>query len=411
MGLAGCRESLLSLAGGAAAQGAQGRAESAIDALAARVTDPARDAKYDTARARIAHGALIPSRVWKDTSAWTHSSDKARALLIGGHFTDGRYRLEAARTVPLPARTADSRHFIQLTRLADGEYAWDTDVAYALGTLRARDVAAFVRLLLTAGEGRSEAQLRADYRSAIPRAARVMGQLFRMDSIHTAHLADGSTLSTLHATITPRGIEDRFPSFAEYMRKYAENARMHWRLAGPTGGVYTDFQMRDGRIRIRTRSRDRHLVPVAGPAAAMPDTLVLLGDFTLKVRIFTAGIREYRAAFILGNTPNATSFTVISREEPEWVLPLVTERLLRSPLRRPFQGQGASFRMAVTDSAGAQSLLLRQLHLEVQESAILRFLTRLSSAAYGDFAGKVEREQYQWLREVLAGLVLDLRAL
>ena len=156
---------------------------------------------------------------------------------------------------------------------------------------------------------------------------------------------------------------------------------MHWRLASRAGGVYFDFQMRDGRIRIRTRSRNHELLPIAGASAPLPDSLVLLGDFTLKVRIFTAGIRDYRADFTLGNTPTSTSFTVVSREEPGWILPLVGERLLRTPLRRPFQGEGAMFRMSVTDSAGAQSILLRQLHLEVKESSILRFLTRLSSTA------------------------------
>jgi len=392
-------------------QASKARAEIAIDALAARVADPWRDAKYDTARARIATGALIPSRVWNDTAAWTHSTDRTRELLIGGRFTGSRYRLEAARTVPWPTRPAESRHGIRLTRLVNDEFAWDTEVAYALGTVRARDVAALVRLLVTASEGRSDAQLRADYRGALPRASATMGQLFRMDTIHTAHLPDGSTLATISASLTPAGIQGRYPNFATYMQKYAENARMHWRIANAAGGTYFDFQMRDGRIRIRSRSKGRQLIPIVGDAVAMPDTLVLHGDVTLKIRIFTAGIRDYRAAFILANEPGSTAFSVVSREEPEWVLPLITERLLRSPLRRPFQGEGALFRMAVTDSAGAQSILMRELHLEVRESAILRFLTRLSSTAYGDFAGKVEREQYAWLRELLSGMVLDIRGL
>ena len=402
---------MLALGGEGSPQAIKGRAETAFDALAARVADPSRDAKYDTARARIAHGALIPSRVWKDTAAWTSSTENTRTLLIGGRYTGTRYRLEASRAVSWPARAADSRHAIGLTRLTSDEYAWDTDVAYALGSVRARDVAALVRLLLTAAEGRDEAELRADYRATLPRASAVMGQLFRMDSIHTSRLPDGSTLATVNATITPKGIEARYPNFAKYMGKYGESARMHWRLANRAGAVYFDFQMRDGRIRIRSRSRNRELLPIAGANAPLPDTLVVLGDFTLKVRIFTAGIRDYRAAFTLENTPRSTAFKVVSREEPGWILPLVGERLLRTPLRRPFQGEGAMFRMGVTDSTGAQTILRRELHLEVKESSILRFLTRLSSTAYGDFAGKVEREQYAWLRELLGGMVLDIRGL
>ena len=334
-----------------------------------------------------------------------------RTLLIGGRFTGTRYRLDAAPIVAHPSRPAESRHDITLTRIADGEYAWDTDVDYALGTVRARDVATMIRLLLTSAEGREGDQVRNDYRRTIPRTSRVMGQLFRMDSLHTASLDDSSTLGTLYATMTPAAIQERYPHFAKYMRKYAESAKIHWRLADRDGATFFDFQMRDGQIRIRTRSRDRRLVPIAGPQRPLPDTLVLHGDFTLKVKIFTAGFRNYRASFVLTNTPRLTAFTVESREEPAWVLPLVTERLLRTPLRRPFQGRGATFRMGVADSAGAQTILLRELHLEVQESAILRFITSLSSTAYGDFAGKAEREQLEWLRELLTALGEDVGGL
>ncbi|HET9455302.1 MAG TPA: hypothetical protein VFO66_13535 [Gemmatimonadaceae bacterium] len=403
-----CREPMVALGG--SLQG-RDRAATAIDALAARVADPLRDAKYDTARARIAVGALLPSRVWGDTAAWNSSTPSTRALLVGGRYAGSRYRLDAAPTVPWPDSPADSRHGILLTRIAEDEYAWDTDVAYALGSVRARDVATMVRLLFTSAEGRTEAELRADYRSAIPRTSRVMGQLFPLDSIHTARLADSSTLASVYARITPAGIEQRLPNFAKYMRKYAETAKMHWRLADASGATFLEFRLRDGGILIRLRSRNGELIPIVGPARQLPDTLVLHGDMTLKVRIFTAGFRNYRSRFVLTNTARSTAFAVESRQEPEWVLPLVTERLLRAPLRRPFQGEGALFRMSVRDSAGAQTILLRELHLEVKESAILRFISRLSSTAYSDFAGKVEREQLLWLRDLLTGLAADVRAL
>ena len=96
--------------------------------------------------------------------------------------------------------------------------------------------------------------------------------------------------------------------------------------------------------------------------------------------------------------------------EPEWVLPLITERLLRTPLRRPFQGSGAMFRIGVRDSVGGQTILLRRLHLEVQESAILRFVGRLGATAMGDYQGLAEREQLAWLREFFAGVVADVAA-
>jgi hypothetical protein len=92
------------------------------------------------------------------------------------------------------------------------------------------------------------------------------------------------------------------------------------------------------------------------------------------------------------------------------VLPLITEHLLRAPLRRPFQGNGAMFRLGVRDdSAGGQTLLERRLHLDVQESLILRFIGRLGAVAVSEYAGKAEREENAWLAEVFSALVADVR--
>jgi hypothetical protein len=79
-------------------------------------------------------------------------------------------------------------------------------------------------------------------------------------------------------------------------------------------------------------------------------------------------------------------------------------------LRRPFEGEGALFRIGVRDSAGAQSILYRTLRLEVQESAILRFVARLGAIAISDYAGEVEREEMAWLRELFTALLADVRA-
>lgn len=386
------------------------KVEETLAALAARTWDPFRDAKYDTASMRIGAAALLPSRVWNDSAVWTSMHPSRRSLVVRGRLDAGRYHLAADSAAPPPAGPAESRHVIALTRLSDSEFAWNTEVAYGLGALRPADVAGAVGALLSSGEGRGEHDIRADYRAATPRASHVMGQLFRLDSAHTAHRADSSTLVTLAATVTPSNLEARYPEFASNMQRYAHNTRMHWRLADASGAVFLDFKLRDGRIHIRVRTQGGRMIPLSGPALALPDTLVLHGDMTLKVRVFTAGFRNYRAAFIRTNDVNAASVAIESREEPDWVLPPATERLLRTPLRRPFQGRGASFRIGVHD-AGGQSILLRQSRLEVQESAILRFLTRVSSTAYHDFSGKAERQQMQWLRELFDALVLDARAL
>ena len=408
---AGCRDSIAALDESPSGSDAAERAEEVFAALGARVTNPWRDAKYDSARTKIANAAMLPSRVWDDTAVWTSATPTRRTLLIAGAFDGTRYRLVADPDAPAPDSPADSRHVIHLTRLSDDEYAWDTDVLYAVGSVRARDVGALFRALFSTAEGRAERGMRADYQATIPTAAAVLGQLFRVDSIATTHLRDSSTLATFALTVTPEGVEERFPNFARYMRNYAGTARMHWTLTDRQGGTFLSASMRDGHIALRVRTRNGVLVPLAGPARPMPDSLRLNGDLTIRVRRFTVGFHDYHADFTITRGPRMVGFEIASREEPGWVLPLITEHLLNTPLKRPFAGDGASFGMSVRDTSGAQTILLRSMHLVVEESLILRFIGRLTSTAIADWQGKAEREQMTWLEEVFDALVADVRRL
>jgi hypothetical protein len=380
-------------------------------ALGARVTDPHRDAKYDTARIEIANAAMIPSRVWNDTAVWTSGSTSRRTLLVSGRFVAPRYRLDAVRFAPNPTQPAESRHVINLTRLTNDAYAWDTEVMYALGTAPAADVAAFTRALFASGEGRGERDIRADYRAVAPQTTAALSQLFRVDSIHTSHYADSSTLATFAITVRPDLVQARLPHLADYARKYLVTARMRWSLTDKNGANYLDLTGSDGHIMLRVRTRRGEIVSMTGPVVPMPDSLTLNGMLTMKVRRFTAGFRDYHADFTIIRTDHEASWSIVSRREPEWVLPLITERLLRTPLRRPFLGNGSMFRIGVRDSVGGQTILLRRLHLEVQESTILRFIGRLGATAVGDYQGNAEKEMNVWLREVLAGIVADLQGL
>jgi hypothetical protein len=405
--LGACRDSFAALTDGSPRT--PSRAEELFAALGARVTEPLRDAKYESARMKIFNAALLPSRVWGDTGVWTSQTNARRTLLIRGRFVDGRYRLDAERTVAAPSQSAESRHVIELTRLADGEYAWDTDVPYAIGTTSARQFGRFVGALLASAEGRNEERIRADYRAVVPRMSAVLGQLFTVDSIRTVHHADRSTSATFAVTMNPAGVATRYPNFAQYMRRYVETGRMKFTLTDRTGASYFEVSAINGRMTLKVRTLNGALIAASGPARAIPDSLVLKGEVAMKVRRFTVGFHDYNADFTVIRTDRERAFNIVSRDEPEWTLPLITEHLIRTPLRRPFQGNGAQFRIGVRDSAGAQTILGRQMHLEVQESLILRFIGRLGSIAASDFRGKVEREQHAWLREVFEAAVMDLK--
>ena len=102
---------------------------------------------------------------------------------------------------------------------------------------------------------------------------------------------------------------------------------------------------------------------------------------------------------------------MVAQHEPKWDLPFVTERLIRSPLHRPFEDVGAMFRIGVRDSTGAHSVLARHARLDVQESAIMRFIGSLASHAMGDLDTKVEIEEDRFIRDMFTALQADLRAL
>ena len=159
---------------------------------------------------------------------------------------------------------------------------------------------------------------------------------------------------------------------------------------------------------VRVRSLDDRIIALYGPARPMPNTLQLNGEMTMRVNGFTVGMRDYHGDFEIVATDRERSWKVVSRREPSWVLPLVTEHLIRTPLRRPFQGNGALLRIGVRDSAGAPTILEREVHLEVQESALLRFIARLGAMAINDYAGDVEKEEMAFLHEVLTALLADI---
>jgi hypothetical protein len=336
-------------------------------------------------------------------------TDSARLLLARGHFAGGRYAMEAAQFVPPPTRLAEARHFIQLSRLSDDEYRWDTDVPFAVGSVTAREIGAMFTAIFSSAEGRSAVEIRGDYRRVVPRTTAIAAQLFRVDSIRPVHLPDRSTLALFAISVTPQGVEGRYPAWARYLRRYVHTARIHWTLIDSSGTVYWEMRLVGGQLTMRVRTAGGRLLALQGPPRLMPDSLTLTADIAVKVSRFTVGVRNYRGDFRIIATERERAWELTSRREPEWVLPLFTRTLLRTPLRRPFQGEGAQFRIGVRDHPGTQSLLYRTLRLEVQESAILRFVARLGAIAMSDYSGDVEQEEMAWLRDLFTALVDDVR--
>lgn len=387
-------------------------AEQLFGAFADRYLEIARNPKYEYSRDKLARGALAPSRVYDDTLAWTSESGPVRTLEMFGSSSDGHYHMVTRRGSPAPVHPADARHVVSLTRLSDNEYRWDVAVDFAIGSIRPADASAVITRLLSAGEGRNEHEVRAELAQLAPRSSAALGTVFTLDTLRPVPLNDGSTVLTLVSTVHSEVLRRKFPSYADYVRKYVEPARYRVMLSDRAGAVYLDATSKDRVLTVRLRSQHGRLVPLSGPPRPIPDTLVLTMDLKMKVKMFTVGFHELQMEFVSSaRGDHERAWTVTAHKEPEWDLPFIAARLLHAPLRRPFMGEGAMYRIGVRDGEGpAPTLLSRSSRLFVQESAILRFLNGLGNTAVDDFGRETERERNLWLRELFLALREDAKA-
>jgi hypothetical protein len=404
----GCRESLSGFGAGVRARAAS---DQFFGAMADRHVELVRSAKFEYSRLAQTRGALSPSRVFDDTAAWTGSSGSVRVLESFGTHADDKYVFTSHRNVPPPIKLADGRHVTTLSRLSENQYQWDTAVDFAIGVVRPSEMALVVSRLLTAGEGLNERDAHSELAKSLPRSSAVLGALFSLDTLRPVQLQDGSTAVTIAVGVHSEEFRQKYPAFGDYVRRYVDPARFHFVVSDAAGNQYMDIQGRDRSLSVRLRSHDGHLVPLSGALRPIPDSLIITADLTMKVKLFNVGFHDLSLDFVnAAKGERERDWSVTGRREPHWNLPFFTARLVRAPLRFPFAGEGALFRVGVRAGEGdAPTVFVRQARLGVQESAILKFLNSLSSTAMDDFGVRVEHEENQWLREIFLALRDDAR--
>ena len=412
LALGGCRAAVLAYGPDLAT--AKANADAFAAAIESRFTNVARSAKYSAARMRIARYAFAPSKLANDTAIWTGMQTTragvARDLESHGTLTGAQYVFTARPAVTMPTKIGDSRHLIELAQLAENDWGWRTRVDHAIGPMppgRADDV---TRALFLSAE-RPAVAVRADYQSVLPRTTAALGRLLTIDSIATTPQRDGSTLVTLQITVSGDRLKRGFPAFAKYISKYVEPARYRYRLADRNGSDWFDAEARNQRLTVRFRSHDGQLQPILGTARRMPDTLQLTVDALAKISFFTVGVTTMQGEFVHTRGARERGWAMHFTKDPEWHLPLITERLLRSPLRRPFEGSGVLFTLGFRTGPEGQTLLSREFDVTVRESAIMRFIGTLGFTAMSDYAGKVEEEESRFIAESMAAFRADIAAI
>ena len=402
------------LAYGSDAASAKANADGVFSALEHRYTRVVRDAKFSNARMRIARYALAPSKIENDSAIWTGrsgSSGVTRELVIDGSMVDNQYTFVARNGAALPSRVGDSRHIMRLSPLREDEYQWATDVDHHVGTMPPARAGAVFTAWFASAE-RLPSTIRADYRNTFPRTMQSVGRLFVLDSVSTKRQTDGSTLVAMRVFMDANRLRASNPSMAKYVHKYVSSSKYRLRLIDSTGAEWFDVHAESGdRVILTFRSKNGVLQPLAGVARTMPDTLRITVSAVAKILMFNVGVSDMHGTFVQVRLPSERGWLMRFQQEPEWHLPLATRQLLRSPLRRPFEGSGVLFRIGFRNSPNAPTMLYRKFDLAVRESAIMRFIGSLGFTAMSDYAGGVEVEENRFLQEMFAAMRADLRGL
>ncbi len=408
----GCRQAVPGFGPNLAA--ARTNADEFLYSIGSRFTNIQREPRLIHARSQFGRHALTPSGVFNDTTVWLASGptpDSSRLFGNEGIFATDRYVVKATLSNTLPDALTESREIIRLKKLADSEYEWYTNVDVALGRMRAQDLTNVIARILASGEGKSPAAIRADYNSSLPRTVAALGRLFTIDTLKTVLDAEGATTYDIAIRLTPATLKATMPNYAQYIDKYISKGRYRVTLTDRTGARWFEARAADYYVHFKLRSKGGRFAPLDGPVREMPKALIIKLDMSMRVLVFRVGWTEMVGDFNIIDTPNERGWAMRFAKEPEWRLPPSVGRLLKSPLRRPFQGGGIPIRISIKDTPGAQTLMNRRMSLVVRESGILRFLNRLSGTAVGDFLGASEREANRFNADAFRALRADVSSL
>ena len=390
---------------------ARANADGLFGAFVRRFTDVYRTPRYARAREKLLQSALTPSQVYSDTSIWTvYGPDNYRTLFGSATFVNGRYVFTNTPTDAPVQALGEGRHIMRLRKLSDDDYDWFTGVDFAAGTITADDFANVITSWIASSEGKSDAALRAGYRGAFPRTTAALGKLYSLDTLVSTRDAEGANRLYAVIHVTPDGIRKDYPAYAAFMTKYADKVKFQFTLVDSRGAKWLQATSRDGYITLQLRSRDGHLAPLEGAMRTMPESLTMRLDLTAKIKLFTVGVEHLTGDWVNLHTDHERGWALRFTREPGWVLPPAVGYLIKSPLRRPFEGNGTTFRFTVHDQSGSQTIMSRRGTTTVRESAVLRFLGKLGGAAMGDFVANAEEDENAFNVAVYSAMRSDINA-
>ena len=407
----GCRDAVPTL--GTSPERAQSNATTMLEALADRFGPVELAPEIARTRPRLARYSTTPSRLVDDEEVWTGRGQHDRTLEIAGTRREGTYVLSHRAGAASPHTPGDARHAMRLQMLGEDVFRWTSADEVALGPITVADLDRALTAIFLAAERHDGAAILAATRTAFPHASASLGRMFSIDSLRTTRDADDATSVLLGIGLRPAHAERYFKSLGPYAEKYWIPVRWRVTLQDSLDIRWADFTKRDSSIVFRFRIKNGSLAPIGARPRRLDDVMRLTIDASAKVGPFRVGVRDLEARTLRVTSPNRMAVTLRFFDEPEWQLPPLVARLLRSPLRRPFEGAGSLIRYGVRTEARASgdtlSTVWRDMDVTVQESAILRFFGRLGGTVLSDFRAGAEKEAEQLWGESLRALAADVK--
>jgi hypothetical protein len=378
-------------------------------ALASRFGPLELDAALRVARPRFARDSLSPSRLLDDPILWTRREGSRRWLDFGSPGGIP-YRVGVQPRVPPSARAGAYRGSIRLEALGPDDFEWDVQEDLSLGRVRADSLARAASVLLRDLEGQTGSGLRELARLSLPRSLATFGRLFRLEPIALSPAVGGGVLVSLRVAIEPDRIRAGFPHYARFLEEYLTPSRFRLTIADTDGAPFWELSSADSRLSLRFRIFQGALGPLNGPPRPLPDRLRATTATSLKSGMFRVGAEDLVADLALVRTPGEKSFRAAFTSEPDWQLPFVVKPLLRAPLRRPFQGEGALLAFRLRETPEGVTLVDREYRFAVRESFVVRWLGSFGGGMATVFRAGAEAEADRFMGECLWALRDDLVA-
>ncbi len=358
-------------------------------------------------QSRLQRSVLTPSGVFRDENGWTTRAEAERLLEVQGRATSQGYRLNRGADHRPSRRPGEYRSTLSLERLSENEYEWRWFDEMALGAVPVHIFSRILETVLRDAES-SQSDLKAKWREAMPRSARVLGRHYAIEKLDTEHLPDGTAAITLEAIMTPDGLESDFPNYARYLKKFVGSIEMDMAAFDLSGTPLWSFTFEDLNLSLRLRVQDGRLVSLEGHARPLPDELCVKYGYSAKAGLFRVGFRNLVMDITMLRGTNEKGFIAVARASPDWRVPFFLDPFVKGALERPFEGEGTVMRVTVEGAREQPTRVKSGLRMAVKETWLMR---RMGGLDGSQLEAKAEEDIRRYERQVLQAVHDDVVAL